>query len=293
MPRLNPRPPSNFGRVMGNRSHLGPGTNAYLVSVEGANVLADHLYVMGQVIDPFSRQLFDVLGDIGIAEARRLVRIRTGDTFMSINKSPGVIAKPERGEWSIRYGPTTFYAALLEYGTVHAQPYPFMIPSGDIVEPIFIRSIIEFVNLIDKGVMGWGVSSGGITFSNPQVRGSFTGIRSFLYDSSKALGDVSVLGGRGVFGPIRALELKLARGLGDVSAIMNRTISSRITNRLGGRVTGHIIGFGSHSLSYSKTYSAFPGGSSGHRVYQRLAGHFGPSSLNLGSAVSSVLGGNF
>lgn len=290
MARMNPRPPAN-SRVMGNRKYLGPGANGYLVSVEGANVLADHLYVMGQVIDPFATQLLDVVSDIGIAEARNLVRIRTGATFMSINKSPGVIRKPERGEWSVRYGPTTFYAALLEYGTVHAQPYPYMIPSADLIEPLFFRSIIEFVNLIDKGVMGWGNSSGGLTFSHPQVRGSFSGIRSFLYDSSKALGDLSVLGGRGLFGPIRALELRLARGLGDLSSIMNRTIGQRVTNRLGGRVTGHIIGYGSHSLSYSKTYSAFPGGSSGHRVYQRLAGHFGPSSLNLGSAVSNVLGG--
>lgn len=285
-----PRPQSR--RLIGNLKSRGGGSDVFLFELQGVNVVAEHFEVLSQAFPSFAYGILDVVSDIGIEEAREQVgwqgdmrfQNRTGETRRSINKSPGVIAKPAIGEWSVRYGPTTFYAPFLEYGTVHARPYPFMLPSADLVEAVLFSSVHAFIQLAvngGDGAIGFGGGvMGGRALNDPRIKGSFTSLRSSLYSTAKALGDISVIGGRGMFGPLRAGMYSLARGLGDVSSIMNRTISTRITNRLGGRVTGRIIGFGSHSLSYSRTYSAFPGGSGGHRIYQRVAGQFGVTTMH-------------
>ena len=272
------RPPHK--RLIGNRKGAGPGTNAYVVEIQGANALANHLWAYAEAFGLFAPQILDVSADIGIEEARHLVRKRTWATHDSINKSPGVWAKPERGEWSIRFGPTTFYSPFLEYGTSTRSPYPFMIPAGDMAERAFVPSVIAFIGMIDTMTSGVGWAGGlsgpaGRASSDPRVKGSFTGLRSYLYSTEKALGDIAVFGGREVIGPTRSLMLGLARSLGDVSSIMNGVLGQRITTRLRGRATGRLIGFGSASLSAAKTYSGFPGGEGGHRIYQRAAGRVG------------------
>lgn len=301
--RSHPPRPQNR-RLIGNLKSRGAGSDVFIFELVGLNVVAEHFENFASAVPGFAYDILDVVSDIGMEEAREMVgwdrgrrfQNRTGETRRSINKSPGVIAKPNIGEWSVRYGPTTFYAPFLEYGTSHARPYPFMLPSGDLAEAILYSSVHAFLDLLVRGGDGMvginGGRVGGRALSDPRIKGSFTGLRSALYSSAKALGDISVFGGRGVFGPLRSSMYSLARGLGDVSSIMNRTIGTRITNRLGGRVTGRIIGFGSHSLSYSRTYSAFPGGSGGHRVYQRIAGRFGKTGLGASSAsISNFLSG--
>lgn len=298
-------PRDQHRRLIGNLKSKGGGTDVFIFELIGVNVVADHFGVFADYFPSFATGILDVVSDIGIEEAREQVgwqggdrfQDRTGETRRSINKSPGVISKPAMGEWSVRYGPTTFYAPFLEYGTLHARPYPFMLPSADLVEAVFFSSVSAFLNLLVTGGDGALGAGGGImggrALNDPRIKGSFSGLRSMLYSSAKALGDISVIGGRGIFGPLRAGMYSLARGLGDISSIMNRTISTRITNRLGGRVTGRIIGFGSHSLSYSRSYSAFPGGSGGHRIYQRIAGSFGVSSMGASSgSLSSFLSGS-
>lgn len=262
-------------RIMGNLAHRGPGTTMFVLELQGANVVANELFGAAAIFPDFVTQLLDVAADIGIDEARRFVQVETGATRDSINKQPGVWAKPERGEWSIRYGPTTFYSPFLEYGTVHARPYPFMIPSADIVQPLFVAAVGEFVSLI---AYGRSTGAGGRITNHPTMQGNFTAMRTFLYSTSKFLGDVAVFGGRRILGPPRAMMLSMARGLGDISSTMNNTLGSRFRARLTGRVSGHIVGFGSASLSHSKTYSGFIGGTAGHRIYQRAAGRF----TNLG-----------
>lgn len=297
--RSHPPRPQNK-RLIGNLKSRGGGSDVFLFEIMGLNVVAEHFEVLSQAFPSFAYGILDVVADIGIEEAREMVgwqgdtrfQNRTGETRRSINKAPGVIAKPALGEWSVRYGPTTFYALFLEYGTVHARPYPFMLPSADLVEAVFYQAVYAFIQLAVSGGdgavgMAGGNAIAGRALNDPRIKGSFSGLRSMLYSTAKALGDISVLGGRGIFGPLRASMYSLARGLGDVSSIMNRTIGTRITNRIGGRVTGRIIGFGSHSLSYSRTYSAFPGGSGGHRIYQRVAGRFGVSS-SMGGSFGSV-----
>lgn len=268
-------------------SQTGRGGKSFDVQVIGLNAVIEHMLGFAYLFDDFAHQILSVSAEIGVEEAQRFVQVKTGATQRSIGKD-NVIYQPG-GIWSIIYGPTTLYSPFLEYGTHRSAAFPFMTPSADIVERIFVPSVIAFLDLLAGGSLGTG-GLGARALNSPQVRGSFTRLRSFLYTGSKFLGDISVFGGRGLFGPLRSTMLGAAKALGDVSSIMNNTMATRVTNRLSGRVTGKIIGYGSSSLSYSRTYSAFPGGSSGHRIYSRIAGRFGVSSLRLPGTTSLGFG---
>lgn len=263
------------------RSRRGPGTNLYRVEMQGFNVLSQHFMAMASLGDSFFPQLLDVTADIGIEMAQELVPVSDLDieghvhTRDTINKSPGVIQR-HRGEWSISYGPTTHYSPFLEYGTRFMVPRPFMIPSGDLAEQVLLASVQAFLNLFDTTTGGIGFGGGNImagkALQDPRVKGTLSGVRSFLYSQAKFLGDISVFGGRQVIGPMRGLMYNLARSIGDVSSIMQGTLDTRISRRLTGRAAGRLAGFGTASLSTGSTYSAFPGGAGGRRVYQRSIG---------------------
>lgn len=272
---------TNTKRRMGNLPGRGPGTTAYMVEMQGFNVLSDHFLAMAMLGDSFFPQLLDVTSDIGIELAKELVPVSNIDeeghvhTRDTINKSPGVMDKGG-GVWSVRYGPTTHYSPFLEYGTRFMAPRPFMIPSGDLAEAVLMASIAEFLKLFDTNNSGMGFGSGnplaGRALRDPRIKGSVGGLRSMLYSSAKFLGDVSVFGGREIFGPARGRMYSMARMLGDTSSVMQGTLNQRISHRLSGRATGKIAGFGVASLSHGASYSAFPGGAGGRRVYQRVVG---------------------
>lgn len=290
-------------RITGNLSKKGPGTTAYVLEMQGANTVATEFFGIAQVFPDFAVQLLDVVADIMIDEARERVRVETGATRDSINKDPGVWNKGERGEFSIRVGPTTFYAPFLEYGTkakgggMRNRPYPFMIPAADAVEPTYLAAVMHFMSIISTGTLAAGVPGmaqimdGATGFGDTGgggrsqgIRKAITDLRTFLYTTSKFLGDVAVFGGHTQIGPARRMMMTTARALGDISASMNSTLSSRFTRRLSGRVTGRLIGFGSRTFSGGASYSAFIGGRGGHRIYQRVAGRatairFGSSNL--------------
>lgn len=273
---------SNTKRIMGNRAHLGPGTTAYRVEMQGFNALSEHFIGMAIAGESFFPQILDVTSDIGIEFAKELVPVSDIDeeghvhTRDTINKSPGVMSKEGRGEWSVRFGPTTYYAPFLEYGTRFMSPRPFMIPAGDLAEKVLFASVNQFLNLFNTNTGGGGFGSGDSVASqalqDPRVRGSVSGVRSLLYSSAKFMGDVSVFGGREIFGPARARMYTFARMLGDTSSIMRGTLDTRISRRMSGRATGKLAGFGVASLSHGSSYSAFPGGEGGRRLYSRSIG---------------------
>lgn len=268
------RPPRR--RISGNRSRLGPGTTAYVVEMQGFDILSDHFWAMAELSHSMFPKILDVGADIGIELSQELVPVASGETRDSINKSPGVIEKGHRGEWSIRFGPTTFYAPFLEYGTRFMAPRPFTIPGGDLAEQVVYRSILAYLKLFDTNNGGAGFGSGDIiagrALQDPRIRGSISQFRSLLYSSAKFLGDVSVIGGREIFGPARARMYLLARALGDTSSILSGTLDQRISRRLSGRAVGKLAGVGTIAFSSGRTYSAFPGGEGGRRVYQRVVG---------------------
>lgn len=265
-----------------------PGKHLYHVEVQGANALAQHFNAMAGLVDSFAPQLLDVVSDIGIETAQELVpvsditeagHVHTRDT---INKSPGVHQR--RGFWIVEFGPTTHYAPFLEYGTRFMAPRPFMIPAGDLAEQVLIASIVEFVKLLDTNSGGAGFGSGNVAagkaLQDPRVKSSLGGFRSGLYSGAKFLGDVSVFGGREVIGPMRGLMYNMARSMGDVSSVVQGTMDTRISRRLTGRAAGRIAGYGSASLSTGSTYSAFPGGGGGRRIYQRSIGRATSSGIS-------------
>lgn len=288
---------------MGNRGP-GPVVTSYVEAV-GLGVLYDHFVAAAALVDATMPEILNVVGDIGVTEARNLVPYDTGATHDSItivggsSKSmSGTFGFRSLGEtqYFVEVGPETFYAGYLEHGTIFMAPRPYMFPALDLMEKVLQASVAAVMRAVAEGQSGVG---GGDVHSNqvlsdPRVSAPFTSLRSFLYSGAKALGDVSVLGGREVFGPLRASMYGLARGLGDVSSIMNQTLGTRVSNRLRGRVTGRIIGFGSASLSFGKTYSAFPGGSGGHRIYQRVAGSHtsiaGISAFGTSNLVNKLMG---
>lgn len=305
-----PKNPVKGIKGTGNRKDLGPGTSVLVVELLGANVIAEHLWAIGQYTESFAPGILDVVSDIVIEVARDFVpspfgypnqgmgrnpggypnfgKYATGETWESINKRPGVISKSSRGEWSVRIGPTTPQARLLEYGTLSMSPRPFMIMGGDAGEIVLMKSVLEFVKLVGftgrTGFGGSGTATGqvGQALSDPRITNPLTAVRTMLYSSSKFLGDLSVFGGRGMFGPARSAMNHMARGLGDLSAVMNMTIGTRVTNRLTGRATGRISGFGSSTLNFSKSYSGFAGGSAGHRIYQRVVGKATQGQFSIG-----------
>ena len=299
LPRQYP-PPVRFGPLPAKYARMGRSPvflTESSVSIQGANVLYEHFLAAAAIIEQTAPEIMNVVGDIGVEEARSLVPYETGATHDSITivggsskSSSSTFGFRVAGEnhFTVEIGPETYYAPFLEYGTIFMQPRPFMMPAADLMEAVLTASISALLNVVmgESSTLGGG-SGGGMTgrvMNDPRVRGPYTSLRSFLYSGSKALGDISVLGGRGLFGPIRGEMLSLARLLGDVGSIMNRTVSTRISNRLSGRVSGHIIGFGSRSLSFGRTYSAFPGGEGGRRIYQRVAGH----SINFGSSANML-----
>lgn len=303
-PRQYPPHPSGrerFSSIGPGRGNQGITSTLTRIEIQGANVLYEHFMAAAALVEATMPEILNVVGDLGVEHARSLVPYDTGATHDSITIVGGSSKSVSRtsnltgnslSQWWVDIGPETFYAPFLEWGTVNMTPRPFMIPAADLMEVVLVASVNAIMNVVIEGqsasLSGGGGAAGSRVLSDPRVANPFSSLRGFLYSSAKALGDISIIGGRGIFGPLRSSMYSLARGLGDVGSIMNQTLSTRITNRLRGRVTGRIIGFGSASLSFGKTYSAFPGGAAGHRVYQRFLGShtslagvsaFGSSSL--------------
>jgi HK97 gp10 family phage protein len=277
------------------------------VEVQGARVLYEHFLAASLIVEQTMPAILNAVGDLGVSEARQLAPYDTGATHDSITIVGGSaksrsqqwgmsFAASSISEWWVEIGPETFYAPFLEYGTMYMTPRPFMIPAADIMELALAGAVVAIINAVtgDGGGLS-GDSHSGTILSDPQVRNPFSSLRTYLYSTSKALGDLSVIGGRSLFGPLRAALYGMARGLGDVGSVMNQTLSTRISNRLRGRVTGRIIGFGSASLSFGRTYSAFPGGAGGHRLYQRFVGSHtslaGVSSFGNTAVINRFFGG--
>lgn len=303
---LHPSGRSRFGPLPSKFSGMGRSpitrTEAF-VEVIGANVLFEHFLAAAQIMDDTGIEIMNVVGDLGVEEARNHVPYDTGATHDSIGIIGGSAQMMGMGfgfrgsgsQFFVEIGPETFYAPFLEYGTAIMEPRPFMIPAADMMELALVGTVVAIVNAVTGESHNLtGNAAASQVLSDPRVSNPYSGLRTFLYSSAKALGDVSVLGGRGLFGPLRASMYGMARGLGDVGSVMNRTLGTRVSNRLRGRLTGRIIGFGSSSLSFGRTYSAFPGGEGGHRVYQRFVGShtksFGMSASGAGTLVNRLMG---
>jgi hypothetical protein len=249
------------------------------IEVQGVTVMAEHLDAARAIVTQIAPQIVAVSAVLGISYARELVPWDTGATNWSIHADP-VKSSPGGAFWT-DYGPTTYYARWLEWGTIRMAPRPFMIPSADLVAPAFTLAMMELASVVDKHTGSSLNSPGraGNILSDPGIRSTFTGLRSFLYSGSKYLGDVAIIGGADFINPVRSQMLQLARVLGDVNASMKGALNTRIRTRLSGRATARIVGFGRASFFGSGIYSANVATGAGSRVYQRLAGSISGSAL--------------
>ena len=255
--------------------------NNFTVELVGFNATIEHFLAAAAILDQTAPRMMEVVGDLGVEEARRLVPYDTGATYDSIVSKHGEqsgtfgFRVPGSRVWWVEVGAQTFYAPFLEFGTINMTPRPFIGPAYDVMTAALIGSVRAILGAVlsanGAGLVG-GSGPAGQVIGDERVKAPFTQFRTFLYSSAKALGDISIVGGRSVFGPLRAQMYSLARLMGDVGSTMNNTLSQRITHRLQGRVTGRLVGFGSATLSGGNTYSAFVGGAGAHRIYQRIAG---------------------
>ncbi len=261
------RPPNLFPKSSGFSRRKSRGSfNRVTFEVHGLNTLVEHWFTVAALTDTLAPGVLDFYADVTVHNARQLVRKDTWATHDSINKGNGVI-RSGMGDYSVWIGAETLQARFLEFGTVNMPAYPFMIPAVEMIENDFIRAFGDIAKIADT-VTGQASLRGDVG-RDGRIRSPIGRLRSGLYSVSKVLGDISVFGGRAHLSPIRAFALQAARLLGDVNSIMSGAVGMRVSHRLRGRVTGRLQGFGSASLSASKSYT---GNLAGQRVYNRFVG---------------------
>lgn len=240
------------------------------VTIQGLNALLHDFEAIQQVWWDLSWSVHNFVGELTTHNARQFVPVDTGATYHSIHHN--VFTTPTSIGTDI--GPTTFYAPWLEYGTIRMAPRPFMNRAVDMNEMGYYQAMAEVA----------GVAADIRKLSPPYdqaTRSVFDNFRTYLYDREKALGDISAFGFRPLLSGPRAALLGTARLMGDVQSITGGWVSQRVYDRLSGQVTGRLIGVGRTSLSTSKTYGGFIGGSVGHRIYQRTAGKYARMATGL------------
>jgi HK97 gp10 family phage protein len=245
----------------------GKRLSGAVIEVQGLNAVIEHWYAVAQMTLELAPQVMDFYMDVIVHNARQFVRKDTWATHDSIHRDP--IGQISFGNFFSDAGPTTFYSKFLEWGTIHAPAYPFMLPAIDMIEKDYIRAFTDIAKIPDQ--LAGQVRLTGDVGKHPGTRSVISRLRGRLYSTSKFLGDIAVFGATSSgLRDIRSFAIHTARLLGDVDAAMRGQIGRRFQHRLRGRATGRLSGFGSASLSASKSYTGSISG--GHRIYNRAVG---------------------
>ena len=236
-----------------------------VATMQGANVLAEHLYVMGAIFQPSMMALTHYFGALmaEFAKANHFKNIDTQATYDSI-KSSG--AYPVGSGAAVDMFVGTPQARFLEFGFVHHHTgnwihNPFMIPAADAVAPMLVDAVNQFAEVVGSRRFYTGAAA---ATGAGDVLGS---VRGLLYSYSKFAGDLQVLGFSGL-SKSRGYAVRGAKGIGNLQAIETGRLGSRITRLVSGRVGGSIIRGGNFQVG---------SGASG-RIYNRISGRaFGGS----------------
>lgn len=244
------------------------GTLQFYGTIRGLNTVSLHAQAVQALLPGALVVIHGITGERAVVEAKKAITemgaIDTGDTRLSIH------SRLETTPNSVHtfVGPTTFYSPLIEFGLgPHATygPRPFMTQAFFAVLDDHLRALAELAQIAS----GASKRMTGNPYANP-VNSHISGLRQYLYTLEKSIGDVVPLGGPAALNKLRGGLINFARSLGDIQAVLGHTVSQRFVRRLEGRVTGRLIGIGSHSIFASRTVGASIGG--GQRIYNRFAG---------------------
>lgn len=233
-----------------------PGGITNEVRIVGLDVLYMDAYAVSAFWGEVMWPLLDTAGQIIQHNAQDIVQVDTQDTRRSIHYK--IFTTPQG--MGVEVGPTTSYAPDLEYGTYRTRPYPFMLPAIDMMEAAFMKTVDEIAAVASNNRRINHTEYGGLN----SVLSKY---RSFLYSSSRALGNVAAITNVPVLAGLRANMQSQAQQLGNIQAVMHGHVIKRYERVLVGRGLGRlqtgVTGGGSFTATLgpqaSRAYNIFIG----------------------------------
>lgn len=262
------------------------GTLSVRIVVQGLQVVHDHAAAVDIMIPGAIGVIHSVTGRLTVEDARRSMLedfpkppILTGATRDSIHArletTPGVVITS--------VGPTTFYSPFIEFGlAAHFTygPRPFMSIAFARVLPQHLQALRDLARVA-------AVPRARITgrYHGPPTNSYLARFRAFLYTTEKRLGDTVAYGGMPGLRPAREATLGMARVLGDIQSVLRSAVGARFARRLEGKVTGRLIGIGSHTIFGQRNVIAHISGA--ERTYNVIAGGY----MNKFMSQTNLFGG--
>lgn len=241
------------------------------VTIQGWNVSYDHATAVAEMLPGALWMIVREVGNENTRQSRIAIAsyprpaIDTGATVESIHPKYSNTSTTMMAE----VGPTTFYSPLIEFGLgphFDHGPRPFMTDG-------YFRTLPGFLAALNELAL---VAAGGANRINtdpykPPVNSWIQRFRNRLYRYEKTIGDIVPLGLPGVVQRFRSGLVGSARVLGDIQSVVGRSVAGRISHRLTGKVTGRLIGIGSHTVFGSHQVTTI---NPGQRLYNREAGKY-------------------
>jgi hypothetical protein len=251
------------------RPNVAGSLNVQII-ITGLNVVSMHAQAADALIPGALGILAMVTGRYTTFMAQKSIvqmgAVDTGLTLRSIH--PELETTPTMTKVSI--GPSTYYAPLIEFGLGPHFPYgprPFMSEAFSLIVPGWLRALHQLAMV----VAGPSKTIKESPYAR-EVNSWLRGFRGFLYDTEKRIGDVVPLGAPTFLNKLRQGMINLARSIGDVQSVVGHVVGARIFRRLEGKVTGRLIGIGSHTIFATHNIATKISGA--ERAYNRIAGKY-------------------
>lgn len=263
------------------------------INVRGANVVSAHAQAFTALLPGAIANIQSNTGLFATQAAQSIVPVDVSPsrddivTRNTIHPQLDHSIGADQGSITVRIGPTTFYAPFIEYGLgghSHIGPRPFMTDTFFRIAPHWYQAFIE---------LGKVARGGKFIINEPLYGASLNAYlgkwRKWLYTREKQLGDINPLGIGPSTAAQRGFAIATARILGDIQAAVGRTVGLRFQRRLTGKVTGRLIGFGSHTIFTNVNYQTRI--SLGPRIYNRFAGRAVTKYIDQNESLAGITGG--
>lgn len=263
------------------------------INVTGANVVSAHAQAFAALLPGAVWNIQANTGKFATEAAKAIVPVDTSPTRDDIVTRNTIHPQMEHsggtrsGQIVARIGPTTFYAPFIEYGLGgHSAigPRPFMTDAFFRIAPHWYAAFVE-LRKVARGAK--------FSINEPLYGSDLNALlgrwRKHLYTKEKQLGDITPLGLGPSTSAQRAFAIGTARVLGDIQAYVGKTVGLRFQRRLTGKVTGRLIGFGSHTIFTNVNYRTQI--AAGPRIYNRVAGKYVTKYIDQNESLSGITGG--